>query len=177
MPEPRVRIVNSTGIGHQTKVYIDGVDVSSCFNNVTVSSPLRDVVTATLDIPVAEVEFAGVTNLVIPNDDARDLLIQYGWTPPVESVTKICTRIGYDHDPLERELFGYGEPVSGRDLVNQMCERVATDWEPNDGDTLTVARVYDEEGELVPGKRSYTLTLTMDTTHDPADDAVEVPVS
>lgn len=88
--KPRVRIVNDSGLGYETKVYIDDVDVSDCFSRVTLTADSRHAVTAELGVPACAVESCGIESGV------------------------------------------------------------------------TVSRVYDDRGDIVEGKRQYTLTLTVD---------------
>lgn len=85
---PRVRIENTTGAAHQTKIYIDGVDVSECFTNATVRldpslRPNQNLVVADLTVLVAELDIDGA-QLVFPTDGTRELLIKHGWTPPAD---------------------------------------------------------------------------------------------
>src|SRR5882757_11416462 len=161
-PLPRLRVVNTTGVGFKTKIYIDDEDVSACFNNVQVTAGLKDSVMVQLDALVCEIEIDNAQVLEMPAEGTRELLIKHGWTPPVEPViVPAATTVTRTHryEPLDSELFNYGEAVSGRELVNRLMERVEQDWEPSDSDTLTVERVYDEDGLPIPGKRSYSLTL------------------
>lgn len=81
---PRMRIVNDSGIGRNTKIFIDDVDVSGCFADVRITAGVKDVVVAQLEAILVEVEFEGVERLMIPFAGTRELLIKYGWTPPAE---------------------------------------------------------------------------------------------
>lgn len=80
----RLRIVNKGGVGRNTKVYIDDLDVSSCFNAVTVHAHNKDVVIATLQAVVLETEFEDVPVVTFPQPAVKELLIKHGWTPPTK---------------------------------------------------------------------------------------------
>lgn len=81
---PRLRVVNTTGLGHQTQVFIDDQDVSSCFNEMTVAITMRGAVEVTLNAIVCELEFDNVPVLEMPCEGTREVLIKHGWTPPPE---------------------------------------------------------------------------------------------
>lgn len=83
---PRVRIVNVTkgaGVipGRSTRVYVDDVEITRCVHDVQISSPLKDVVTATISVLVNAVEFEGGVSTTVP-PQTHDTLIALGWTPP-----------------------------------------------------------------------------------------------
>jgi hypothetical protein len=177
----KLRIVNDDGRGFNTKVYIDDQDVSECFRAVRIEAGLTGPVTAELEAVACEVQVGDVLQLKLPNEGTRDLLIKHGWTPPAEpvevpvvrrktaGVLKSKTVRGAVHDPLdiEADLFtADGEQISGRELLNRFFERVQREWEPGEGDELTVNRAYDMFGNPVPGKRTYSLTLTLGTDRD-----------
>lgn len=82
---PRVRIENTSGIGHRTKIYIDGVDVSDCFMDATVRLQPDHIVVADLTVMVAELDVDGA-RLVFPVDGTRELLVKHGWTPPPDEL-------------------------------------------------------------------------------------------
>lgn len=163
-PYPRLKVVNTSGAGHKTKIFIDGRDVSSCFDDVQVSIPLRGGVGVKLNAVLAELEIEDAYVLELVGDDTRELLIKHGWVPPAERVrVPVVHKTRAPYEPLlDDELVPDGVPVSGRDLVDQFMERVQRDWQPGDGDTLTVTRLYDDNDDPIPGKRQYTLTVTMD---------------
>lgn len=79
---PRLRVENTTGNGWQTKIFIDDVDVSTCFNNVRVTAGLKDAVVVELDAIMAECIVDGHLQVKMPVDGTRELLIKHGWTPP-----------------------------------------------------------------------------------------------
>jgi hypothetical protein len=178
----KLRIVNTDGRGINTKVFIDDQDVSECFRAVRVEAGISGAVTAELEAVACEVEFNDVAQLKLPNDTTRELLIKHGWTPPAEPVeVPVVVRrktagamestgpnsvYAWDAqkplDPVVDLFTDYGEPIGGRELLNRFFERVQRDWEPNEHDELTARRVYDERGREIPGRREYTLTLTLD---------------
>lgn len=87
---PRLRIVNvakGPGVvaGRCTKIYIDDVDVTRCFNFVQVTSGIKGAVEATLGAYVNQVEFeAHMPTQVTP--ETRDMLVHLGWTPPPSAI-------------------------------------------------------------------------------------------
>ncbi|MGH7961887.1 MAG: hypothetical protein ACRERD_08690 [Candidatus Binatia bacterium] len=83
MRAPRLRIINDSGIGRDTKIYIDDQDVSACVCNVQVSMTARDAVWVTLEVPMGEVNIDGVEHLRWAKG-VVDLLTKHGWTPPAE---------------------------------------------------------------------------------------------
>lgn len=84
---PRLRIVNTSGAGFRTKIYIDDLDVSGCFNTAIVTSTVKDQVTAVLTAVPCDVEFDAVTQIEV--DFIRELLIERGWTPPAEAPAEL----------------------------------------------------------------------------------------
>lgn len=89
-PMPRVRIVNRSKTsgpgaraGYMTKVFIDDVDISGCIESVQVDAHRKGIVTATLGVVVNEVEVEDHMELRFLNE-ARELLIKHGWTPPAQ---------------------------------------------------------------------------------------------
>lgn len=161
---PRLRILNGSGVGYKTEIYIDGQDVSGCFNRVEITCDLNGTVSATLTATVCEVTAGGdMTQLVMPDARTADLLVSYGWTPPAEPVVVEHSRVRASVvEPLDNELFTHGEAVTGRDLLNKFISRLQSEWAPNEDDTLTVSRVRDLDNVPIPGKREYTLSVTLD---------------
>lgn len=87
---PLVRIENDTGVGFKTKVFIDGVDVSSCVTDAVIHTPVDGVVTATLKVLVSELEIDGAKTTMesfTVRPGAQELLVRNGWTPPAGEVT------------------------------------------------------------------------------------------
>ena len=80
-----MRVVNESGIGRNTKVYIDGQDVSGCFNGFQVSADIKSVVEGELSLVMAEVEFYGDTQLRL-SSATHDVLVKFGWTPPAVEI-------------------------------------------------------------------------------------------
>ena len=159
---PRLRVVNTSGVGYQTKIYIDDVDVSECFNDVTIRANLYDAVQVQLNATVVEIEVDNALQLTMPFEGTHDLLVKHGWTPPTKPVEVPVVRDLPDLEPLDEELFDYSGPMRGQELVDQFLTRVKREWTPNEGDTLSVSRVVDERGVPVLGKREYVLKVTMD---------------
>lgn len=164
----RLRVVNEDGLGFKTKIFIDDQDVSECFNKVSVDASLQGAVHVTLDAVVAELEFDGEYSVLhMPAQDTRELLIRHGWTPPPEEDVKVRTksiRRNFSVEPLQEELFDPGVPKSGAELVDDLITKLKLDWVPGEygDDTLSVARVYDERGNLVDNMRTYTLKVTLE---------------
>lgn len=74
-----------TRIG-QGKILLDGEDISSAVQAFTVEASCSEVTRVTLDIPVvAKAEVVDSMADVFIADEARDLLIKLGWTPPEET--------------------------------------------------------------------------------------------
>lgn len=164
---PRVRIVNDDGRGMQTRIYIDDQDVSSCFSAVTVKAGVRTAVTAELEVVAAAVDFEGFEHLRFPNGETRELLIRHGWTPPaspavVPSMRVTHARPKFEDDSLVAEFGEPQVPVSGRELVDRFIETLQSEWEPGADDSLTVSRVFDPDNNPIPGRRVYTLKVTVD---------------
>jgi hypothetical protein len=87
-----LRVVNDTGQGRDTRVYIDGEELTTNFTEarIAISAAARGDVEITLNPLVFEVdtgtfEVTGNTKLVF-FEQTRDLLVKHGWTPP-ETVT------------------------------------------------------------------------------------------
>lgn len=99
----------------------------------------------------------------MPVDGTRELLVKHGWTPPAEPKVVKAVRTTFPYEPLDFGLVDYGEQIDGTELLDRFFDRVQQDWEPNDGDVLTVSRAFDEYGDPIPGKRKYILELTMDS--------------
>jgi hypothetical protein len=99
----------------------------------------------------------------MPVDGTRELLVKHGWTPPVEPKVVKAVRTTFPYEPLDFGLVEDGESVGGVELLSRFFSRVQQDWEPNNGDVLTVFRAFDEDGDPIPGKRKYILELTMDS--------------
>lgn len=162
--EPRVRIENASGIGYQTKIYIDDQDVSGCFNSVTITCDLNGTAHATLHATAVEIAAGGeMLQLELPDERTAALLVKYGWTPPAQPVlVEYERRHSVVTPPLEHELFTPGERVSGRELMDRFIERLRSEWAPDENASLTVARVRTDDGEIVAGKRAYTLEVVLD---------------
>lgn len=171
--KPRVRVVNTSGIGHETKIYIDDVDVSGCFNNVTVNAALDGGVEVQLSAVVCEVEVDRALVLRWPGEDTRELLVKHGWSPPVEPVVVPAPdKQIIPYEPIDHDLLEPGESLSGEELIERLFGRIKDKWSPNLDDTLTVTRTRRRDGTLIPGRRTYTLRVTMDGVHpDPDPDA------
>lgn len=162
---PRLKIINTSGVGYQTRIYIDDQDVSECFGDAKISMGLKEAVKVQLEAIVCEVRVEDAMHLRMTTDATHDLLVKHGWTPPDEPVhvpRPVKKVMPYEPLNLDHVLFGGNEEMCGRSLVDRFVERVQNDWEPTDRDELTIARVYDDNGDPVPGKRCYTLTVTMD---------------
>ena len=97
-PLPRVRIVNTSGVGYKTRVYIDDVDVSACFSNVLISVDIKDAVSAQMTAQICEFEVDGVRVDEMFVEAGRDLLIATGWTPPapVDAVVEVQPAVELD---------------------------------------------------------------------------------
>lgn len=177
MDMPRLRIVNSSGLGHQTQIFIDDVDVSDCFNSLTVNTSVDSGVEVQLNAIICEFEVENALRLRMPVDGTRELLIKHGWTPPTEPVGIPVESRVIPYESVGHDLVEPGEQVSGEELIGRLFERIREHWAPNLDDTLTVERVYREtDGLPVPGRRVYTLRVTMNSVHpDPDDD--EPPTS
>lgn len=173
---PRLRVVNNTGIGPDTKIFIDDQDVSSCFNSVAVKTDVGTGVTVELNAICCEVEIGEAMHLRMPVDGTRDLLIKHGWVPPVEPVEVPAEKIVTPYESIIHDLVEPGETISGEDLIERFFERVKEKWTPNLDDTLTVTRTRRGNGTLIPGRRTYTLRVTMDGVH-PDPDPGESPRS
>lgn len=160
---PRLRVVNTTGAGFHTQVFIDDQDVSSCFNAATITTTLRGPVEVQLNAIICEIEIDNAMSLRMPNEGTRELLIKHGWTPPAEHVVVPAVHKHVPYEPLDHDLMDASTPISGNDLMDRFIERVRSDWTPNEDDSLTVSRVYDEDGDVVAGKFVYTARVTMDS--------------
>lgn len=171
---PRVRIVNRDGRGLMTQVFIDDVDVSSCFSGVNIKAGVHNAVTAQLEAVVVAVDFDGVEHLRMPAaETTRELLIRHGWTPPAEPVEvpsetrAINASILSENEweTLRRAMLGSADDcpaVGGRELLDQFLERLESEWEPKEGDTLSVERVKDEHGNSLDDRLRYTLQVVLD---------------
>lgn len=167
--KPRLRLVNATGIGPDTKVYIDDVDVSSCFNRALIKAPLYGGVEVELNAVICEVEVDNALRLEMPAEGTREILIKHGWTPPVEPVKIPVENKVVPYEPVDHDLMVMGESVSGRELIERLFGRIQDNWEPNLDDSLTVTRTYRENGTPIPGRRTYTLQVTMDALQPDPD--------
>lgn len=155
-----------------TRVFIDDHDVSECFNAVKLSADIRGGMAAELSALAVAVDVSGIEQLRMPADATRDLLIRHGWTPPAEPVVvPATTQIRTNGETVAYESVAPGliddnhvGPVSGRDLLDRFITRIQNEWEPGDNDTLTIERVTDDNDQPVPGKRRYTLQLTLNAT-------------
>lgn len=96
-----MRIVNNTGVGYMTKIYIDDVDVSECFADVKITAALKDVVKVEMEAIVVEIDFEGVKELRMPMPGTREVLIQHGWTPPVQEITNEIPPVDLDESLAE----------------------------------------------------------------------------
>lgn len=85
MTDSRMRIVNTSGVGFQTKIFIDDIDVSTCFSDLRVVVGLKDAVKVELEAVVVEIEFDGVNEIRMPFEGTREMLIRHGWTPPIQT--------------------------------------------------------------------------------------------
>lgn len=85
MTEPRMRIVNKSGVGFKTQIFIDDVDVSDCFTDLKIVVGLKDAVKVEMEAVVVEIEFEGVNEIRMPFEGTREMLIRHGWTPPAQT--------------------------------------------------------------------------------------------
>lgn len=80
--KPRTfKIYNETGLGRDTRIELDGKDVSAAFNHIDIRVPLKGWVEVELGSVVEPVLRDGEFKLLLM-PALRDVLIQYGWTPP-----------------------------------------------------------------------------------------------
>jgi hypothetical protein len=164
--DSRLKIVNTEGVGFKTKIFIDGEDVSSCFKEAKIGIAYDGAVEVELSPVLAEIEIDNVMQLKMPVDGTRELLVKHGWTPPVEPKVVKAVRTTFPYEPLDFGLVEDGESVGGVELLSRFFSRVQEEWEPNDADTLTMSRVYDDLGRSIPGKRKYLLEVTMDSAEE-----------
>lgn len=101
MSEPRMRIVNTTGVGYKTKIFIDDVDVSDCFSDLRVIVGLKDTVKVEMEATVVAIDFEGVEEIRMPLSGTRELLIRHGWTPPVQSISDEVPPVDLDESLAE----------------------------------------------------------------------------
>lgn len=85
MNNPRLRIVNTTGVGHKTQIFIDDQDVSTCFSSATIKTDLNNLVQVELEAVVVEIDFDGTKEIRMPMPGTREILIRHGWTPPAQT--------------------------------------------------------------------------------------------
>lgn len=78
------KIWNDSDAGYQTRIEIDGEQVSGLFNSLTITAGIKAPVRIELDMPLGEQGWVGdePAELVFPIDGSRELLIKHGWTPP-----------------------------------------------------------------------------------------------
>lgn len=100
-PELSLRIVNSGGIGRNTKIFIDDQDVSSCFSAVKINADISGSVQAELEAVIVEIEFEGGKELRMPFAGTRELLIRHGWTPPVQEISPEAPPVDLDESLAE----------------------------------------------------------------------------
>lgn len=83
---PRLRIVNTTGVGFKTKVYVDDVDISECFSSAVIRMGLKDSVQVLFEAVASQVDIDGMQHIEMP-EHTRELLTKFGWTPPADGDT------------------------------------------------------------------------------------------
>jgi len=98
---PRLRIVNTTGVGSRTQIFIDDTDVSGCFSSATIKADLNDAVKVELEAVVVEIEFEGGKELRMPFTGTRELLIRHGWTPPAQNISEEIPPVDLDESLAE----------------------------------------------------------------------------
>lgn len=82
---PRLKIVNTTGVGRTTQIFIDDQDVSTCFSSASIKTNVNGAVLVELEAVVVEIDFEGVKELRMPFTGTREVLIRHGWTPPIQT--------------------------------------------------------------------------------------------
>jgi hypothetical protein len=86
-----LRVVNDTGKGRDTRVYIDGEEVTSNFDGarIAISVEAKSAVEITLNPLVYEID-TGTFEVTEKNtklvffEQTRDLLVKHGWVAPSE---------------------------------------------------------------------------------------------
>jgi hypothetical protein len=77
-----MRFTNTGVCGHNSKVELDGRDISNHVNGLTLTAAVNEPVKVTLDVPVHKVtEYEGDA-VVRLSPELEEILLGLGWTPP-----------------------------------------------------------------------------------------------
>jgi hypothetical protein len=80
---PTVRITNTKTMARNSKIELDGQDISAWCCRYEVVGALKDLVVLRLDLYVGELEIeTPVDPTVVVDQGLADLLVEHGWTPP-----------------------------------------------------------------------------------------------
>lgn len=80
---PKIRIVNETAAGRNTRVYLNDIDISEWCSAATLHYQCTEVNSLTLDLYVSSFEADGRVQVQL-KPGTEGLLKMLGWTPPQE---------------------------------------------------------------------------------------------
>lgn len=80
-----IRDVQITGLApgyHNTRVTLDGTEVSRGLSGLTLQADAGDIPRLTLDLCMLDITKVGGQMEILLSDATRELLVELGWTPP-----------------------------------------------------------------------------------------------